>query len=255
MIPLSSSNDKIKQIRKLSRRAARDKSGRFILEGRRAVGDAIAHGAALDFVLYPEGTKALFPGNIPQFSTDGKTFASLTDTESPQDVLAVAESRTVTIREVLLSAPRVIVFCDAVQDPGNLGTIVRTADAVGSAAVMLSAGCVDLFNPKVVRATMSSIFNVPVVKDAPTAVLPALKQAGYRVVCGALDDGAADLFAADLSQKAVIIIGNEGAGVSAEVKSQADTLVKIPMHGKAESLNAAVSAGILLYEHYRQNAK
>ncbi len=253
MITLSSSNDKIKQIRKLSRRDARDKSGQFILEGRRAVNDAIDHGVTIDFVLFCEDSDFLYPSHIPQFSTDRKTFLSLAYTESPQEVLAVAQSHTATLDELLDLSPRVIVFCDGIQDPGNLGTIIRTADAVGDAGVVLSKGCVDLFNPKVVRATMSSIFNLPLVKEAPKTALSSLKDNGYRIVCGALSADAHDVFCSNLKGKSVLVIGNEGAGISPETLSYADILVKIPMSGKAESLNAAVSAGVLLYEHYRQN--
>lgn len=255
MIRLSASNDKIKHIKKLSKKREREKSGEFIIEGRRSVTDAVANGAEISYIVFREGESALFDESIPQFSTDWKTFAEITDTESPQDMLAVAKITPCAESEILNGEFELLVLCDRVQDPGNVGTVIRTADAAGKCAVVLSPGCADLYNPKVIRSTMSSIFNLPILRDGDLlSLIPLLKEAGYRVFCGALRDASVSLFDANFRGKCAVVIGNEGSGASDEVISLCEA-VKIPMRGKAESLNASVSAGILIYEVLRQNSK
>lgn len=256
MINLSASNDKIKYIKKLARKREREKAGEFVIEGTRAVTDAINNGAEISFVILREASSPAFDPAVPQFSTDGKTFAEITDTESPQDMLAVAKARPASVSQIVNDDRETVVLCDRVQDPGNIGTIIRTADAVGNAAVILSSGCADLYNPKVIRSTMSSVFNIPVAKDADLREVIALLSArGFKIICGALSPASVDLYDADFSGKCAVIIGNEGSGVSQELISLCDIAVKIPMRGKAESLNASVSAGILMYEVLRHNKK
>ena len=254
MITLSPTNDKIKYIKKLEKRSFREKSGEFIIEGKRSVMDAIENGAEISYVICREDTDAVFPDGIKVFATDKKTFAEITDTESPQDMLAVAKAKCSTLSEIFEKAPSLIIYLDRLQDPGNLGTIIRTADARGDAAVVLSAGCVDLFNSKVIRSTMSSVFNISIVKDAVTEeIFPLFKENGYKTVAGALSDKSTDLYETDLSGKCVIVVGNEGNGVCDYILENADILTIIPMRGKAVSLNAGISAGIMMYEHLRQN--
>lgn len=254
MLLLSPTNDKIKYIKKLSKRSFREKENSFIIEGKRSVCDAIENGAEISYIIVREGILPEFPSNIPVFSTDSKTFLDITDTESPQDMLAVAKAKSSSLSEILKNEPSLIIYLDRVQDPGNLGTIIRTADARGDAAVILSEETVDLFNSKTVRSTMSSIFNLLIAKDVNTKeAFPLLKEKGYRIVAGALTEDAKDLYSSDLSGKTVIVVGNEGNGVSPFVLENSDIKCIIPMNGKAESLNAAVSAGIMMYEHLRQN--
>ena len=155
MLTLSASNDKIKHIKKLSKKREREKSGEFIIEGKRSVTDAVANGAKISYIIFCNGGEPLFDHSIPQFSTDEKTFAEITDTSSPQDMLAVAKIVPSSVEEILSGSFDLLVLCDRVQDPGNVGTIIRTADAAGSSAVILSPGCADLYNPKVIRSTMS----------------------------------------------------------------------------------------------------
>lgn len=256
MITLSASNDKIKHIKKLAKKREREKCGEFIIEGKRSVCDAVKNGAEVSYIIFSDEPDVPFPPEIPQFLTDAHTFSEITDTESPQDMLAVVKAASFDAESVFSGKYDLIVLCDRVQDPGNIGTIIRTADAVGSAAVILSSGCADLYNPKVVRSTMSSVFNIPIIKDADVVgALRRLSESGYRTFCGALSENCVSLFDADFSGKCVIVIGNEGSGVSDEIITLCDSAVKIPMLGKAESLNASVSAGILMYEVLRQNSK
>lgn len=254
MLLLSPNNDKIKYIKKLSKRSFREKENSFIIEGKRSVSDAVENGAEISYIIVREGVLPNFPGDIPVFSTDAKTFSDITDTESPQDMLAVAKAKSASFSDIVKKEPSLIIYLDRLQDPGNLGTIIRTADARGDAAIILSKETVDLFNPKTVRSTMSSIFNLPILKDAVTEeVFPYLKERGYRIISGALEDDSKDLYSSDLKGKCVIVIGNEANGVSPYVLENSDIKCIIPMNGKAESLNAAISAGILMYEHLRQN--
>lgn len=254
MISLSASNDKIKYIKKLSRKREREKNGEFVIEGTRSVTDAVKNGAEISYIIFKEAEAPLFDLDIPQFSTDRKTFAEITDTESPQDMLAVAKIRLTPAERIIDAESDIVVLCDRVQDPGNIGTIIRTADAVGNASVILSSGCADLYNSKVIRSTMSSVFNLPIAKDEELApIIGKLKVRGFKIICGALRDDSADLYSSDLSGRCAVIIGNEGSGVSDEIISLCDLTVKIPMRGKAESLNASVSAGILMYEVLRRN--
>ncbi len=254
MLLLSPTNDKIKYIKKLSKRSFREKENSFIVEGKRSVSDAIENGAEISYIIVRDGVLPEFPQDIPVFSTDAKTFSDITDTESPQDMLAVAKIKSPSLLNILKGEPALIIYLDRIQDPGNLGTIIRTADARGDAAVILSKETVDLFNSKTVRSTMSSIFNLPIMKDAVTEdVFPILKENGYRIISGALEEDSKDLYSCNLEGKCVIVIGNEANGVSPYVLENSDEKCIIPMNGKAESLNAAVSAGIMMYEHLRQN--
>lgn len=256
MLTLSASNDKIKHIKKLSKKREREKNGEFIIEGKRSVADAVKNGAEISYIIFCETEEELFSSDIPQFSTDRKTFSEITDTESPQDVLAVAKIRAAAEDDVFSAEHELFVICDRVQDPGNLGTIIRTADAAGGCPVILSPGCADLYNSKVIRSTMGSVFNLPILRDYPAdKALSQLSARGFKTFCGALTDASVSLFDADFNGKCAIVIGNEGFGVSDEVISLCDCVVKIPMRGLAESLNASVSAGILIYEALRQNNK
>ena len=143
-----------------------------------------------------------------------------------------------------------LVYLDGIQDPGNLGTIIRTCDASGVGGIVLSPYCADVFNPKVVRSTMASLFNVDMAV-CDKEVFDVLKGSGFRVFATSLDESICH-YDADFSDKCVIVIGNEANGVRDEILSLSYQNIKIPMVGKAESLNAAVAAGITLYEVFRQ---
>ena len=168
------------------------------------------------------------------------------DTKTPQGVCA---SFTMPRRTSLPTGARRLVALDGVQDPGNLGTIWRTADAAGFDALLLGAGCADPWSPKVQRASMGSGFRVAAVSGEMPLLLSRAQANGFRVVVSALDG--APLYARTqpkAGEKLVLVIGNEARGVSPEVQRMADVKLKIPMRGGAESLNAAVAAGILMYE-------
>lgn len=193
-----------------------------------------------------EGGPVLFSENI---------FQEVCSTDNPQGVLAVVRIPYDTGLDAVASELEnwsFVVVLDTLQDPGNMGTVIRTGDAAGVDCVILSEGCVDVYNPKTLRATMGSVFHVPVVKGGSCLeIVKRLQEKGYKIFASHLE-GSMSIFQADFSGKIAVVIGNEGRGIDDSVAKAADCLVKIPMPGKAESLNASVAAGILLYEVVRK---
>ena len=173
-------------------------------------------------------------------------FASAAETESPQGVLAVARIPAATIDDLDLAATARIVVLDAVQDPGNVGTILRTAAALGATAVLAMPGTVDLWNAKVVRSAMGAHFHMPAL-SATWADVDRLRQA-QGVACWAADAGGRPLDDATPPARLALLVGNEGAGLSDEARRRADHVVALPVGDRVESLNVAVATGILLYQ-------
>jgi TrmH family RNA methyltransferase len=180
-----------------------------------------------------------------------QVLGKISDTETPQGITAVVSYQPLKPTELALQHTALIVVIDSIQDPGNLGTIIRTADAAGADAVVLLPGTCDAFMPKVIRSTSGSIFNVPVVYAEPDALVEWLRE---KKIHFAVTEGKAgkDIFSADLSGPLAIAFGNEAHGVSSKLKHAADSALSIPIFGKAESLNVAASAAICLYEILRQ---
>lgn len=245
----SKSNAKIKEIRKLRSSAkARRQKGEFVVEGLRIVKEVPAELLEELYVSEHFADKALSEeGFLKAEVVADDVFRFLADTVTPQGILAVV--RRPAFREEISSyikSDARILLLDDVQDPGNLGTIVRTAEAAGVDLVILSEGCADLFNPKVIRSTMGSIFRVPHLTRDLVSAIDELKAAGVSVYGAALEK-AVDFRTVSFSGKTALIIGNEGNGISADVLNLTDQRIKIPMAGKVESLNAAVSTAVLLY--------
>lgn len=182
-----------------------------------------------------------------------EAFLRVSDTETPQGILAVVRRRADSVEQVLANGrtPLILVL-ENLQDPGNAGTILRTADAAGANGVIALRGTVDYYSAKVVRSSMGSLLHLPVAQGAELCeTVAALKAAGVRVYAAALG-GMKPHFEAALSGPCAFLIGNEGNGLSAEAVALADEILTIPMPGSAESLNAAMAAGILTYEAVRQ---
>ena len=245
----STANERIKFLKSLKTKKGRAQSGTYLLEGKRAVADAAVHGVAFECVLVKDPSAFPFLAHIEPhriLEVSENVLHALSDTQSPEGILAQVPMQDTAFDEEKLSG--LIVFLDHLQDAGNLGTIIRTADAAGAGAVVLSPHCVELFNPKTIRATMSSIFNIPVMCAADSAqVLDAVKRKGYTVYAAAL--GGENVYSLPPLDpgKSCIIIGNEGNGITAPVLACADKTVALPMRGGAESLNAGIAAGILIY--------
>ena len=193
---------------------------------------------------------------IRMYQVDEKVMAKLSDTKAPQGVLAVIRTPEQNLRQLRPgtasdnNAP--VIILDRVQDPGNLGTIIRTADAVGALGLILLEGCVDAYSPKVVRASMGSLFHLPVVQDVTAEeALTWCYRNGYEPAANALKN-AQNVYKADISKKMAFLFGNEANGVAEELQAAAETRLFIPMAGLAESMNVAMAAGIILFEGLRQ---
>lgn len=252
----SRDNKYVKLAKTLHTKQGRDKEGMFIIEGYRNVRDALAKKAKIEFVLVSEKCTYDLSAfrNVKMFTLAGRIFDYVSDTVTPQGVIAVCRMQTVEFSDIDFDDKSMVVVCENLQDPGNAGTIIRTADAAGAKAVIMAKGCVDVYNPKVVRSVMSSLFSVKVVTGKNIdSVFGFLKNNKFRCVAGALNQKSKDIFKADLKGKCALFIGNEGNGLSEETVRRCDESVVIPMLGGAESLNASVAAAVMMYEHVRVN--
>ena len=240
-------NPKVQSWRSLKDRKGRKETGCFLVEGRKMVEEALCSAFPVEAVLADESRLAELPlpGNVPVYALPEHVLAAVCDTKTPQGVAAVVR---MTNNASLGSR---LVALDGVQDPGNVGTIIRTADAAGLDGVLLSAQCADAFSPKVLRATMGSVFRmgIRVTEDLP-GELARLKQEGFSVLSSQLD-GTPFYEREPVGERFCLVIGSEGNGVTPEVQQVATHRVKLPMRGGAESLNAAVAAGIMMYELMR----
>lgn len=253
MLLTSLQNPKLKSVRSLHARKGRRQAGAFLLETTKLVHEAVASGWPLEEVFATEEWVARY-GAVAGVSVTlvaERVFTQLVTTETPEGVVAVARlPRDPELPAVTRTAFYVV--ADALQDPGNLGTIIRTADAVGATAVLVGPGTVDPYAPKVVRATMGSLFHLPVlVRSDLHDDLRALKAQGVSVFATALRHDRS-LYDLDLSGPLAWLVGNEGAGLTPESVALATEAVSIPMPGHAESLNASVAAAVCLYETLRQ---
>ena len=243
----STKNPKVSAWRSLKDKKGREEQNAFLVEGTRMVREALSSSFEVRALLLREDYQPDFhlPETISTFILSDSVFHTVCDTRTPQGIAAV-----LTQRLHPLDGPHLLAL-DGLQDPGNVGTIIRTADAAGLDGVILSRDCVDLFSPKVLRSTMGSIFRLGFAfpKDLP-AELDRLKAKGYAILSSQLD-GTPFFERESVSPSFVLIIGNEGNGISEPVKLTATHRLKLPMRGGAESLNAAVAAGIMMYDLMR----
>ena len=241
-------NPKILRWKSLKDRKGRRENGCFLVEGRKMVEEAIASAFPVEMVLVDIDRAAEFalPPRTPVTTMPSHVLAAVCDTKTPQGIAAV-----VGMQDSPALGQRLVVM-DGVQDPGNVGTIIRTADAAGFDGVLLSQQCADVFSPKVLRATMGSIFRMGIrVTDDLPGQLSKLAGEGFAVISSQLD-GTPFYNRAPVGERFALVIGSEGNGVTDEVKAIATHRVKLPMRGGAESLNAAVAAGIMMYELTRE---
>ncbi|MGE5614195.1 MAG: TrmH family RNA methyltransferase [Bacillota bacterium] len=256
-----SSNPVIKEVRSLKNRSAREKKGIFFIEGSRFVAEALKESADILYIIMSDTFLAghgkeeladmIEKSSIRCYEVPESLFGSISDTQTPQGILAVLRLQKKALDEAVLGNGMLVVM-DMVKDPGNMGTIIRTADAAGCAGVIVTDGCVDVFNPKVLRSTMGSIFHIPVyhcgnVEEA----LMKVKESGF-LVCASHLEGTVDIFDVDLTGNVALVVGSEAEGISGTAARNADLLVRIPMLGRAESLNVSVAAGIMMFEAVRR---
>lgn len=258
-------NREVMAVRRLYERKYRLQERKFIIEGIRQLEEAARAAANLDTVYFAAKLRnrsrgedllvSLRQAGARCVEVSDAVFAQMADTNTPQGILAVVRWTETTVSEMTAQKNPLLVVVDGVQDPGNLGTIIRTADAAGADGVITLPGTVDIFNPKAVRSAMGSLLHVPVLQaeDAVT-LLAQLKTAQVRLIVGDVA-AAQDYDAVDWRGRVALAVGSEAAGPGAAVRSMAAVAVKIPLLGKAESLNAGVAASILLYEAVRQRKK
>lgn len=251
----SKDNSKIKYVRSLNSKKGRGEESAFIVEGIKFVNEAIRENAHIMYLIISESAfrktevKKLYDFALESGTEavicEGDVFDSAADTINAQGVLAVI-NRKKNINAI--NEYKFFIMCDRIQDPGNLGTIIRTADAFGPAAVILNKGCVDVYNPKVVRASAGAIFRVPFIhSDSDEKLINQLKESGYMIISTVVDSQ----YSFDdigMAEKICVVIGNEGQGVSREIVSSSHMSITIKMSGSAESLNASIAAGISIYE-------
>ncbi|SES76966.1 23S rRNA (guanosine(2251)-2'-O)-methyltransferase RlmB [[Clostridium] polysaccharolyticum] len=253
----STSNSRIKNISKLLKSSKeRKEKGVFIVEGIKMFLEAKKLGlivkAYFSESLFKDWVQDINFKEIDYEVVDDKVFREISDTITPQGVVAIVRMAKIQLDDLFDTESMCLVFLENLRDPGNLGTIVRTAEGAGISAIILSKESVDIYNPKVVRSTMGSIFRMPVlyVDDIRMAMKKA-QEAG-TVLYAAHLKGRKFYDEVTYEKKVGIVIGNEANGLTKETADQADCYIKIPMSGQVESLNAAVATSIIMYEVYRQ---
>jgi RNA methyltransferase, TrmH family len=253
---------RVKAARQLSKRALRLRAKSFLAEGPQAVGEALACDGVVSQLYVTAAAHARFAAladqatrrGVPVQAVSGDVMAELAQTITPQGVLAVCRFVDVPLARLAVAASRLVVILANVRDPGNAGTVLRTADAAGADGVIFSDASVDPYNSKCVRATAGSIFHLPLVVGAPVAdAVRAMREAGLRVLAA---DGRADrsldkLEPGLLGRPTAWLFGNEAWGLPADVAALADQVVAVPIYGQAESLNLAAAAAVCLYASAR----
>jgi len=250
----SRENSIYKLVRALSQKKARENSGLFLIEGTRLVEEANSGGIKIKYLIINETAE-----NVPKINQDcqvlrlpNNLFKKVSATVSPQGIIAVAEQIEISLTDIVLGTNSLVVVLNGLQDPGNLGTIIRTSAAAGATAVLLTEGTVDLYNPKVVRSTMGSLFQVPIVSglDDDEAV-KWLNYNSINIIVADLDSEEY-YYSTNLKDSFALVIGNENRGANDIWRKAAYKKIKIPILGSTESLNAAVATGIILYDAVRQ---
>lgn len=254
----SKDNELVKNIKKLKDKKYRDQEHKYVIEGIKLIEEAIAENAKIDIIVVCEDcvkneeidSKLLY--EVAKYNciyVSQRVFETITDVKNPQGILAVIKKEEAD--SSIDFSEDLIVILDKVQDPGNLGTILRTVDSIGIKQIIVTEGTGDIFNPKVVRSTMGAIFRVKVIEiDDINKTVNEIKKHKFKVISTSLktEESIYDI----KYEKSAIVIGNEANGVSENLLNLSDKLVKIPMIGKTESLNASVATGIVLYEYVRQ---
>jgi len=261
----STQNAYIKWVKSLLTKKGRMQEGKFTVEGIKTVREAIAWNAKIHSIVVDEKLcnetadllEEMERREVPVYVVDERVMEAVTETKTPQGIVGVVhkpcnEFQIEDYAKHRNDADVIVLAIDRLQDPGNLGTIIRTADAVGIHSVLLSKGTVELFSPKVIRSTMGSIFHIPVFCEVQLGEeLSKLKEQGFFIIASHLK-GENFFRRPQIKKPVVLIIGNEANGIDDKITGQADRLYKLPMAGKAESLNASIAAGVMIYDIARE---
>ncbi|MBM7870070.1 TrmH family RNA methyltransferase [Clostridium pascui] len=255
----SKDNSSIKEVRKLKEKKHRSFNKKFLVEGFRFVEEAIKSNFYIEELFIAEEAlekfyKYNFKYNIMEYtkiySVEDKLFKTIGNTENPQGILAIARYKDTKIKDT----DGFYILADRIQDPGNMGTIIRSAHAAGALGVILTKGTVDVYNDKTLRSTMGSIFHIPIIEDTDLSITKTLQNNQFKILVSSLEESQ-DFYDINLNKNIIICVGNEGSGISDEILKLSDEKFKIPMPGKAESLNVAVAASVMMFERVRQNLK
>jgi TrmH family RNA methyltransferase len=253
----SPSNPKVKHTRSLRQRKGREESGGFLVEGIHPVGAAVEAGADLVMVFYaPDFLDSLFAHELIErlksqgvacYATSGEVFASLADKENPQGILAVARQPKLNLVDLTAEIFSWGIALVAPQDPGNVGAILRTIDAVGASGMLLLENSVDAYHPTAVRASMGAIFRHPVVAASFAEFARWARRQGYHVYGSSAHATLDYRQVAHFQQPAILLLGSEREGLTPAQSAMCELMMSLPMHGTVTSLNLAVAAGVLLY--------
>lgn len=249
----SRNNPLITEASKLFDKKYRDISGLFLLHGKKLTDEALLSGTELKRVFATPENEAYAAetaeaAGAELYITEPHVFEKLTDQRAPEGVCAEA---VIPSRRIVPEEGSFVLVCDRISDPGNLGAVLRSARAFGAGCVILSAGCADLYSPKVQRGAMGAGLTVGAVRDADTlSAVADLRSRGFRVYAAALHTDAVALRDADLSGSCAVVIGNEGQGLSADVIEACGNSLVVEMDPRCESLNAAVAASVIMYRRY-----
>jgi len=246
------SNNQIKQLRKLKQRKYRDKMERFLVEGERGIEQILANKLLeIEDVFVEVGAHEQFESAYPNaLLLDKEVFLEISDTETPQGIIALCHAPAQVEMEELINETGIIVALDRIQDPGNMGTIIRTSSWFGAKAILVGKGSVDLYNPKVVRSTVGATGVLPTLSGDLNPMLEILEQEGWQVVLLDGNPGAVNIDTFEKPSKTILVVGNEANGIHPDLITQNRTRVMIPFEGNSayvESLNAALAVGVALY--------
>ena len=249
----SKDNRIVKRCEQLSMRKYRDQFGLYLIEGENLLAEAVKNHARIETVLLREGCQKSLPPQVADrtFLLDARIFDKLAQTVTSQGILAIAAKEAARKEDFINLPGSNFIVLDRLQDPGNIGTILRTADAAGYKLAILMKGTADVYAPKVVRAATGSLFRMPVVSMASAKELAEFTGAAGKKLTATCLDARRWYYDEDLTHDIALIIGNEGNGISRDLIESSDIQIKIPMQGNIESLNAAVAAGVLMYEAMR----
>lgn len=251
MIEISSTkNNFIKEVKKLAKRKYREEQGRYLIEGAHLVEEALNSKEAVTTLIMTDQGQALLAklpvssDTLDHYLVTDEVFKSISDVAAPQGIMAVVKHNKAALPEQISGK---WLLLDNVQDPGNVGTMIRTADAANYAGVILGKGCADIYSPKVLRSMQGSHFHLAIIEGELRQFMFKLKQHEIKIYGTELNPKAVDYRQLETADSFGLVMGNEGQGVSADILQLTDKNVYIPIVGQAESLNVAVAAGILMF--------
>ncbi len=254
MLEITAKTNKIyKQFSSLATKKGRNEHGLYTVEGVKSVEEALLYTNNVTTLMVTRSAAKAHATLVAEAQKRGiaiyclteELFAKISDTKTPSGVLCgikMAQTSKPTLDGGLY------IYCDRIADPGNAGTIIRTADAVGASGVLFSPDCVDIYNPKVIRSTMGSFFHLPTYTDVDSKIFLQAKEKGYTCIAGALSATATDARLLVMPKNTILVIGNESNGISETVLNLCGTHAILPIVGKAESLNAAAAAAVFMYK-------